>query len=438
VLLGCSLVCAVYALAVLLTGNAYVGLLANALFFNLGGLGFTRWADRAREWRGDSVFAWGRAEHAYWLHPIMQVLVPQRGALFALPLCYWAIAALVLGVRHADARLMALAGLATAATPLMMAHGYVAVAQWAIGFCFMRFPWGARAKWLPYARLWLWFGGVAAALGLPQFYPFLARLAAPASAGRFLTVAPTFALFRANLRNAPPGWLALPAMWWRALGAFAGIALGAGFLVLDRRQFAIYCPSLLVFAVTNFVLYQPWECDNIKIYYAAWIPIATPVVALYIYRLLRRRRTVVVGAALLAACVLSAAWQTGAQIGARRVIAPPESVRAALWIAENVPRSAVFLNTPWHACPVTAIAGRQTFLASVGWAVGHGLETTARMQALRAMQANPADIALFEKHNITYVYSWGEDDAAAFNRLNNDTHWAKVWELRSQRIWRRI
>jgi hypothetical protein len=433
-----SLVYAIYSLAVLFCDNPWVGFISLFLFFNLGGLGFIRWSDPSRKWLGDSVFRWGNQEHGYWFHSILQVLIPQRGVLFALPICYWTLFLLIQGVIRDDSKLMSLAGILTAATPQLMVHGYVALAQWSIAFCLIKFPWKNRSKWFGYVRLWLWFGMIAVAFGLPQFYPFLGRLANQHSSDQFLRIIPIYKKFLSNLIGASDSWTAIFKLWWRGLGVFAAIALCFGFVLLDRLQLSIYFPSLIVFAFANFVLYQPWECDNLKIHYSAWIPIALPVVGQYIFRLLRLKKTWAIGIVLLIACSLSAAWQTLTQSQNRIELMEADAVQVGLWVSENVPRTAVFVAQSWHAIPTASIAGRQSFMGSSGLLAGHGLERSARLEKLRAMQTSPNNTALFESNGVEYVYTRADSDTASFEQFVNNTAWIKVWEMNRQRIWRRF
>jgi hypothetical protein len=62
-----------------------------------------------------------------------------------------------------------------------------------------------------------------------------------------------------------------------------------GIAGLTSRQFVLYIPSLVVYGITNIIRYQPWELDNTKLFYAAWIPLALPLIANFLYMVGSRR-----------------------------------------------------------------------------------------------------------------------------------------------------
>jgi hypothetical protein len=121
------------------TGSSVSSLISLILFVNLGGLGWVRLVDPQHGY-GDWVHNRGRGQFEYWFHPLMHVLVPQRASHWSMPLCYWTLILLISAVENREWRLFILAGILTGFTPLVQIHSFVALAQWSISFCLLKFP----------------------------------------------------------------------------------------------------------------------------------------------------------------------------------------------------------------------------------------------------------------------------------------------------------
>jgi hypothetical protein len=429
--MACSLAVGLFSLALEFTQNQVAALLALVLFINLGGLGFVRLVHPQHGY-GDWVHNWGRDRYEYWFHPLMHVLVPQRASLWSMPLCYWALLLLVHAVEHGEWRLFLLAGLLAGLAPLVQVHSFVALAQWSLAFCALKFPFAAlrsrswRDVW-GYAWRWAVFGAAACALALPQLAPFLGRLATARS--QFLQINPIW-------RTPEKRSLRFPALvlWWRGLGAFWAMSL-LGIVILSRRQIALYVPSLVVYAITNIVRYQPWELDNTKLFYAAWIPIALPVVANYLYAVGYRRPLFTVIACVLAivAC-FSSFIHTVDCLASRSPIFTRHDFDFGFWISENTATKAVFLTSNWHAHPCATIAGRQLFMGYGGWIGSHGLDYWGRTNEHTRLQNGPAQVALFQRYGIRYVISRHHE----FKRFEADKvdTWQRIYEDSEYVVWK--
>lgn len=433
-----SLFCGIYVLSGYFSKRRWVGIMSLFLFLNLGGLSFMRWTDTRRKWRRDYVFHWGGKEHAYWFHPLLHILIPQRSALFSMPLCYWTLYLLATGVEHGDNRLMCLAGILTALCPQLQLHSYVGLAQWAIVFCLINFPYKNPEQWKKYFLLWACYGIIGISFGLPQFYPFIGRLSSSSARGHgFVRILPTYKKFCVNMPGVVPNWRAFFIMWWRGLGVFGFIALSVGLINADRFRMKLYLPSLVVWGITNVILYQPWECDNLKIHYAVWIPFALPLVSMYFLDLLQRRKTVVLGVVLLLAAVVSAWAQTWENLRRPSQLFRQADIDAGLWAAENAPADARFLTWLWHANPPATIGGKELFMGFGGWVVSHGLDFHDRVRDSRNLLMRPEVRKEFVERNISYVYSRSTDhQLSRFNKMEKSAVWKQVASYHNHRYWR--
>jgi hypothetical protein len=421
-----------YSLSFEFTKSHIASTVSLLLFINLGGLGWIRLLD-PRHGYGDWVHNWGRNRSEYWFHPLMHVLVPQRASLWSMPLCYWALLALVRAVESGDWRVFALAGIFVGFMPLVQIHSFVAVAQWSICFCLLKFPFPSlfRKEFdvvIGYIVKWGVFGIVANAMALPQFVPYANRLQTAPS--QFLQRKPIWDIpERANLRFAPLR------LWWNGLGTFWAMAM-LGVFILTRRQLGIYVPSLIVYVITNFIRYQPWELDNTKLFYAAWIPVALPVVANFL-RVLGRRPNpmLLVALALLGVSCASSFVHTLDCFRSHSAICSRNEARWGVWVAENLPVKAVVLASQWHAHPAATIAGRQLFMGYGGWVHSHGLDYWGRTQEHSALMAAPMEMAPFNKANIEYVVSRFRE-MPKFEAMGSGP-WKKIYEDAIWKVWKK-
>lgn len=425
-----SLMIGIYEIAFLFSGKHFAGFLSLFLFINLGGLGFARWKDPTFD-SNDGVFHVRGATHYYWFHPLMHILVPQRASLYSMPLCYWTLFSLVNGITLENPYIMMLAGTLTALGPQFQVHCYVALAQWAICFCIFTFPFTQRKKWSQYIFLWASYGIVAILFGLPQFYPFLSRLSS--NRREFVQFWLIFRKFMPGERNLSFRPIR---MWWRGLGVFAAIALCFGLVLLDKNRIKMYGPSLIVFFLTNVILYQPWECDNLKLHYDIWIPFALPLVSLYFLTLLKNPLSILIAIPLLGASALSAAHLTRRALSWKSQIYDDRDYNFGLWLAENTPMKSRFATSQWHAHPCGTVAGRQLWAGYGGWIGSHGLEYGNKMDAMRKFSKDYNNKQLYLKHNINYVIS-KNNEFQSFDQMENNSLWNCIYDYAGYRVWRR-
>ncbi|OHT04105.1 hypothetical protein TRFO_06404 [Tritrichomonas foetus] len=401
------------------------------LFLNLGGLGFTVWHNKKYQY-GDYVFSWGNGKNAFWFHPIMHVLVPQRASLYSMPLCYWTLYILIIAIKENNNLLMILAGIMTGLLPQFQIHAYASIAQWSIFYCLLNFPFSEMKKWFDYFILWCFYGLVAIPLGLPQFYPFLSRVESGTKNGNFLSLCLIYAKF---MRNKNPKYFFI--MWWEALGVFGIIAFVFGLVMLNKTQWKIYLSSLGVWAITQIVLYQPWELDNMKLIYNVWVPFACPIVAMYFMKLFKRKWSAPLGLILLFFTIIASMCHTIQACKHLSKIMNDEDFNYGLWLAENTDVDAIFASSTWHANPVGTVAGRQIFCGYGGWIISHGLEYGNRNAEVRRMTSSPSDIALFNRNGVKYVTSKREE-FPDFDNMKNNPDWHLAYNMGGHKLWKRI
>jgi hypothetical protein len=229
-------------------------------------------------------------------------------------------------------------------------------------------------------------------------------------------------------------------LWWRGLGVFGAIALAFGWTVATSRQIAIYVPAIVVFVIANVIRYQPWELDNTKLLYAAWIPLALPFVSQYLIAIANRKSTIgkVTGITLvaffIAASGLSALMSTVQSLFWPTSMFSLKDYRFGLWFAENSPPDAVVLFPSSPGNTVACIAGRQLFFGFAGWVSSHGLDLS-RGREMAEMYRHPDDLDRFRRNHVSYVLSSKYERESQFNATDN---WKLVYRDEIMKAYRLI
>lgn len=423
-----SLVIGMFSLLFEFTRDEFATSVAFFLFINLGGHGWTRILtmnivneEFAKE-GPDFIHHWPGHQYEYWFHCLFHVLVPQRASLFSMPLCYWTFLLLIQGFQHKSLGKMFIAGVLTGFTPLVQVHSYVAIAQWAITYCAITFPYKQSRQWQRTFLLWAVFGITANVMAFPQFLPYLNRLTTNDSS--FLRLDPIW-------KGQSPFRL-----WWYGLGVFAPIALVFGWIELDRRQLLLYIPSILVFLLANVIRYQPWELDNLKVFYAGWIPLALGVVSQYLVKLWDTATGSILSMALLLLSCFSGFLSTIINISSPAAIFDKTSDwQLGRWISENTDVTSVFLVNPTHMHPAATIAGRQLYMGYPGWVASHGLEYTNRQHQNSHLGMNSAPEGFTSEH-ITYVISHDHFAPLFETDVIPNPQWVKVFSNDIYHVWR--
>jgi len=262
-------------------------------------------------------------QEMFWFSCPSHVLLPQRSALFAYPIAALVLSCIFIGVNDGRVEsatrrnLFIFAGLLTGIIPLVHAHSFVALGiviacyalincrrtfsfffrvssasdadtpptlSWQEGILGYRMPHGASAAPVPFGgslfASWWQFGIPIILLSLPQLPMYLDRLLnARTDNVSFVSVSPIW-------RN--DQWryfttlvdLNFFSLWFRALGFFVPLAAIGSLLCFDGRQRKFLACFWVLFLVSNFVQFQPWDKDNNKLFLVWAMPAALAVVRL--------------------------------------------------------------------------------------------------------------------------------------------------------------
>ena len=464
-LLGSSLQAALIVPAVLMMALCYMGvmvlardmtsgkrtaLLAAALFFLNGGLGFLYDFDLAGSstWTanpeapflvraGQTVSDWfatvsARLEYILtgyyktptnqpdpnnlrWSNVICDMMVPQRTSLggwcMVIPCFYLLGTEFRPRLRDPEnrSRGLILLGIWAGALPLIHTHSFLALGLASFGaLCYdvihgdpkalveRRPRWRILARYMVYAL-------IVIALAAPQLFCFTFAQTFQEGSHSFLTL-------QFNWVNNPNGKGMRDLYLW-----FYIKNIGLPFLALiaavfeknprNRRIFAMAVPIILA---AEFVRFQPNEYDNNKLFYLAWL-LCCMIIADWCSRLWEKlkglggRRFLAVLAAVVT--FLSAGLTIWRECVSSYVAYSSEAVEAGQFAKQNTEPDAVFITGTQHLNPVLSIAGREIVCGPDLWLYWHGFDTQERQDDLQAFYEAPeAHPEIPGKYGAEYVY----------------------------------
>lgn len=370
------------------------------------------------------------AEQSYynlrWSNIIADMFVPQRtflgGWCMLLPCLYLlydgtdAAYTRSLGVNMLDdkktwlagrnARQIILLGVMAGGLPLLHTHSFLALGLVSAGW--MVYDLCHRGKLMP----WLLYGGLACLLAAPQLFGWTFQ---------HTTGNTRFVYLQFNWVNNSGGqglrdgylWF-----WIKNIGV-PFILLLLSLLDKNRKRRFIAAGAFVIFALAEFVIFQPNEYDNNKLFYVWWALCAVPAAeyAVDIFDRMKGIRSRYALAGMLAMCCFA----TGALSLARECIGDYQmfsrsDVQLAEWVEENTDQDDTFICWTQHINPVSALAGRDIVCGPDLWLYYHGYNLTERQSDIRAFYRDPANhTQVLEKYSVDYIllggYEYNDADA---------------------------
>ena len=433
-----------------MTGGRRTALLAAALFFLNGGLGFLYDFDLAGGgWEADPgaplLVRIGQNAAGYfrtvserighilsgyyktptnqpdpnnlrWSNVICDLMIPQRALLggwcMAVPCFYLLNSEFRPRMRDPGNRCrgLVLLGIWAGALPLIHTHSFLALALASLGcMCYDLIHGDPKAMPVlrPRGRIllpYLLYGGIAAALALPQLICFTFGQAFQAGEHH------AFLTFQFNWVNNPSGQGMRDLYIWfyvKNIG-LPFLALIAALFEKNPRNRRIFAMALPIILAAELIRFQPNEYDNNKLLYLAWL-LCCMIVADWSSRLWKRlsgmggRRFLALAAAVVT--FLSAGLTIWRECVSDYVAFGRESVEAGEYIRDNTAPDAVFISGTQHLNPVFAIAGRSIVCGPDLWLYWHGFNTRERQEELTAFYEDPEEHPeIPAKYGADYVY----------------------------------
>jgi hypothetical protein len=369
--------------------------------------------------------------YTFWIHSLIHYVFPQRSGIFSTPLNVLIVSLLIdiVETGFTDKRAALLAGVLMGLLPMLSAHSYIGVGEYAIFLCLAVFPYRKTSLWPAQIVIWGSYGLSALAISLPQIF-WLMR----AKRENFMQLNPIH-------RETDSRWVrGVVTVWWGSLGSFVIVALFFVFFAHDGRQNLFYLPSLGVWIISNLLRYQPGAMDNTKVFFAGWYTLACIAVANYIVAAWRHGRAIV----HVCLAVVMLGYCFGGSICIAKAAFRPSTMFSkderdiGIWVMQNAKRDVGVLAGGWHGNTLMSLAGKLVTMGYGGWVWTHGLSLDARRKLMSFLVANRDNVTHFAKYNIEYAI-WKSDDAKRgfdFPDPSPKSRWMLLFSLGHLKIYR--
>lgn len=402
-----------------LTGKKAAAALAFYLFFFSGGLGFTRLFDEngLNSWvLSDTLFGYYRTptnlpeENLRWVNALSDLLIPQRTLMAGWMCLMPALYLLSCGMRERKFKTFVILGVWAGALPMIHTHSFLALGAISLGA--LLFTVAFEKERFESLQLFGSYGLLACFIAVFQLLEWTFPQTIE---GGSLRVCFNW------VNNTGTGSLRDNYLWFwiRNVGVMYVVFPIAAFFVRGRRVKALSFGCLILYAISEFILFQPNEYDNIKLFYVAYL-VMLPIGASFLIDLYRRLTTahksaVVtqirrVSAYVLAWAFLIVSGASGAVTILREcisdeVIFSKSHVEAGEFIRENTPVGSVFLSKDNHNNAANVLGGRKLVAGAALYLHFHGVDYQKAQSDMYLMLQDPLNHQyLFEKYGVDYVY----------------------------------
>lgn len=353
-----------------------------------------------------------------WVNIICDMLIPQRGILggwtMLMPCLNLLIPPMVKGSRM-NMRRLALLSLFAGGLPLIHTHSYLALVLFSAGaclYCVLTAQTGARWKAF---QPWLLYGAMAAALSLPQLLSLTFVQA---------TGSDHFLRLQFNWCNNRGGMGLVDNYLWFYLKniGLPYVLILLSLLQKDRQNHLIASGAFLIYLVAEFILFQPNEYDNNKLFYV-WFLLCLPMAADYALDLFGRLHDLpgrrVIAAGFLVVCFTSAVLTVARECISDYHAYSPQDIQTAEYVKQHTPPHSVFVTGNQHLNPVSSLAGRTILCSSDLYLYYHGFNTAERRAEIAAFYENPSEnLDLLQKYQVEYIYVSAYERADSQYSLN--------------------
>lgn len=364
------LVMGFYFLAHRLTERKAAAVLATILFFIGGGFGFAYFFEGAKADPTKFTMIFNDYYHTptnynemniRWANPICDMIVPQRTTMAGWTYLVFALWTLLKTMEGRKRRTFIWMGILAGCMPMIHTHSFMALGILSAGLLIYDLIFADDKK--ECFINWCIYGGIAAVLALPQLFFWTFGQAGEEG----------FVKFHFNWVNTMDPYLWF---WVKNWGIAFLVAIPA-FLYASKRNKAVLIGGAMIFAVAEFILFQPNPYDNNKLFFVTYMLILC-IGSGYLVHLYEKLKGVR-GRAFLAALLIAAGTISGVltigreqKSGAMYRTFSEEELEYAAFVKENTDKDAVFAAYYGHLSPTAVLAGRQMFYGGDLWMGSHG------------------------------------------------------------------
>ncbi len=234
------------------------------------------------------------------------------------------------------------------------------------------------------------------------------------------------------------GWLdskTNPVFFWlKNTGLLIPLAIFGAFKLSSRTR-PFFLPAVLVFIIANFVVFQPWDWDNIKLF--SWVFLFISIAAGYTLVGLLSPRMVAGKSGFAGRAMTPPRWTETVMYFTKTVfvlliflsltlsgtlslthivsgeftIYDNADIELAAWVKDNTKPTDTFLVDPWPNHPIPGLSGRSVYLGYPGHLWVHGISYGEREEEVKKILAG--DLSLLENLEIPLKYIVADKNSAS-------------------------
>ncbi|MBQ3600511.1 MAG: hypothetical protein II992_04810 [Lachnospiraceae bacterium] len=450
------------------------------MFFVNGGFGFAYFVDKVQNNKENfnRIFtAFYETPTNYvgsnvrWSNVIADMLLPQRATLFGWAILFGTLALLYQAAKTKNMRYFVMAGIFGGALPMIHTHSFLGLALvcsiWVVGYMYklvggelegentvakyvipigllcmcllqrnttflenipktglvvagfivaslvalvLYYVWKVveHGKWQELFKTWGVFLILVLCLALPQLFRWTFQQAQGES----------FLRGWFNWANEEDQYI-----WFyiKNIGITAVLAVPA-FIYAKKRKFFIVAPTLLIWAIAEFVVFQPNVYDNNKLLYVGYSLICILVADFTVDLLKIFHKYKKVGSYVCGACILFVGTFSGIltigrewKSGEEYELYNRNQMELCEFIEDNLPEDAVVLTNDRHNNAVASLTGRNIVCGTGTFLYYHGVSYQDRLPEIQAVYEAPlSNTDILEKYKVSYILV-GPEERGSYN-----------------------
>ena len=337
-----------------------------------------------------------------WVNVICDMMVPQRTLLTGWMTLIPALYMLVHAMKKPTRRHFAILGVWAGFMPMIHTHSFLGLGLLSAGamvYSIIHTPRNERRFVL---ECFLTYGLIAVAIALPQLFKWSFRQTVEGGSMRI----------RFNWVNNQGNGELIDGYFWfwiKNVGLIWLLMIPAALLGRKGGRIRrLAAGAACIYAVAEFIQFQPNPYDNNKLFYVAYM-VMMPAMGMYLKRLWEQLRSLpgrnVLAAAFAFVSLISGTLTIGREIVSDYQLFSADEAAVAAYIDENLPEDVTILTGDQHCNAVAALTGRDIVCGTGSYLYYHGVDYSRQSRDQRQMLESPADSgSLFAQYGIDYVY----------------------------------
>ena len=436
--LSLSLVMGFYFLSYKITNNKKAAIISCIFFFLGGGFGFIYFLDGAK---GD-ITSFTRIFTDYyhtptnfnemnirWANPICDMIIPQRTTMAGWFMLMPALWLLIEGSKTGKRKYFVILALLASTMPMIHTHSFLSLGVISLGMMIIDLIIKKDKKQTFYN--YLIYGLIVILIAFPQlFYWTFSQTIGNES----------FLKYHFNWVNHVDPYIWFYIKNW----GITFIFLIPAFIYADKDNKKIIISAFLLFLLAEFIIFQPNEYDNNKLFFVSYM-IFIIMVSNYLIYLFNKLKGVkgrmFFSIIIIILGTLSGVLTIGREYksGGMYQTFSHDMIKISDYIKKNTDSESIFLTSDTHINPVVSLAGRNIYVGSSLYVYFHGLgvEYNKRsMEMKNIYQSSYEELKDFcKENNITYIY-YGDYEKAINDNWDTINYLEKVMSFGSEELYK--